>query len=65
MSFRISSTILQFLGAVSWFFLSLLLSLTQFTPFTLASFITSIILFASTIITLAIGGKSVDKNDSH
>ncbi|HDJ2888302.1 TPA: hypothetical protein PP861_000722 [Staphylococcus aureus] len=64
-SFRISSAILQFLGAISWFFLSLILSLTQFTPFTLASFITSIILFASTIITLSIGGKSVDKNDSH
>ncbi|MDN8748638.1 hypothetical protein Q0M78_13565, partial [Staphylococcus aureus] len=27
-------------------------------------FITSIILFTSTIITLAIGGKSVEKNDS-
>lgn len=65
MSFRISSAILQFLGAISWFFLSLILSLTQFTPFTLASFITSIILFVSAIITLAIGGKSVDKNDSH
>ncbi|MCL7635354.1 hypothetical protein M8407_13940, partial [Staphylococcus aureus] len=64
MSFRISSAILQFLGAISWFFLSLILSLTQFTPFTLASFITSIILFTSTIITLAIGGKSVEKNDS-
>lgn len=65
MSFRISSAILQFLGAISWFFLSLILSLTQFTPFTLASFITSIILFISAIITLAIGGKSFDKNDSH
>ena len=41
MSFRISSAILQFLGAISWFFLSLILSFTQFTPFTLASFITS------------------------
>ncbi|MDI1800494.1 hypothetical protein QI487_17370, partial [Staphylococcus aureus] len=52
-------------GAISWFFLSLILSFTQFTPFTLASFITSIILFVSAIIKLAIGGKSLDKNDFH
>ncbi|CAM3991334.1 hypothetical protein CD116_05395 [Staphylococcus schweitzeri] len=65
MSFRISSAILQFLGAISWFFLSLILSLTQFTPFTVASFVTSIILFVSAIITLAVGSKSVNKNDSH
>ncbi|ATY56041.1 TPA: hypothetical protein ACGI1V_000681 [Staphylococcus argenteus] len=65
MSFRVSSAILQILGAISWFFLSFILSLSQFTSFTVASFITSIILFVSAIITLAIGGKSVDKNDSH
>ncbi|SGX03252.1 membrane spanning protein [Staphylococcus argenteus] len=65
MSFRVSSAILQILGAISWFFLSFILSLSQFTSFTVGSFITSIILFVSTIITLAIGGKSVDKNDSH
>lgn len=65
MSFRVSSAILQILGAISWFFLSFILSLSQFTSFTVGSFITSIILFVSTIITLAIGGKSVDKNNSH
>ncbi|CCE58202.1 membrane spanning protein [Staphylococcus argenteus] len=65
MSFRVSSAILQILGAISWFFLSFILSLSQFTSFTVGSFITSIILFVSSIITLAIGGKSVDKNDSH
>ncbi|API78431.1 hypothetical protein [Staphylococcus argenteus] len=65
MSFRVSSAILQILGAISWFFLSFILSFSQFTSFTVGSFITSIILFVSAIITLAIGGKSVDKNDSH
>ncbi|CDR24932.1 membrane spanning protein [Staphylococcus argenteus] len=65
MSFRVSSAILQILGAISWFFLSFILSLSQFTSFTVGSFITSIILFVSAIITLAIGGKSVDKNDSY
>ncbi|MCS5349016.1 hypothetical protein NYT34_06725 [Staphylococcus aureus] len=65
MSLRVSSAILQFLGAISWFFLSLILSLTQFTPFTVASFITSIILFVSAIITLAIGGKPVNNDDFH
>ncbi|MBO0928954.1 hypothetical protein J2P86_09620 [Staphylococcus sp. 30400_3112M30941] len=65
MSFRVSSAILQILGAISWFFLSLILSLTQFTPFTVASFVTSIILFVSAIITLAIGGKPVNNDDFH
>ncbi|GJF44987.1 hypothetical protein [Staphylococcus argenteus] len=65
MSFRVSSAILQILGAISWFFLSFILSLSQFTSFTVASFITSIILFVSAIITLAIGGKSVDNDDFH
>ena len=64
MSFRISSAILQFLGAISWFFFIIDIIVHTIYTFTLASFITSIILFASTIITLAIGGKSVDKNDS-
>ncbi len=64
MSFRISSAILQFLGLSLGSFIIDIIAHTIYT-FTLASFITSIILFISAIITLAIGGKSVDKNDSH
>ena len=64
MSFRISSAILQFLGLSLGSFIIDIIAHTIYT-FTLASFITSIILFASAIITLAIGGKSFDKNDSH
>ncbi|MGZ0075983.1 hypothetical protein ACVXZY_13980 [Staphylococcus aureus] len=64
MSFRISSAILDFSGCLLVLFSSLILSLTQFTPFTLASFITSIILFGNKIIKSP-SGKSVDKNDSH